>query len=113
MAWRRFLVFEEILSFFLCSVPIFYGMLWAMMIAGEACQAVVLMIPLWIFPFAPVYISHRTYLCTYTTLYATVYFDMERFVGHKIFNEECSHRSGEEPRDGASHQLIPAVGFSI
>lgn len=74
-------------------------MMRAVVIAGEAGEAILVVQPFRIGSMASLDIAYRTDIGTDATLHAAVFLNMEPFVGDEHILEESTHYLGEEPRD--------------
>lgn len=75
---------EEVLSLVLGAVAVFYGMMWAMMIAGEAGKATSVVFPFRFFVWTKGDGSRRTHAGTYTAFYAAFTHYTEWLVGDEM-----------------------------
>ena len=94
-------------------VTILYRLCWAMVVTGEACKTVSIMLP---HGFLGRIITKRhefdvvdrTHLFAYPTAYASVLINPERPVGNKELYEEATDRSGKQARESSGNKFAEA-----
>ena len=75
-----------------------------MMVTGEACKAIFVVLPLWIFPMTALDVSYWAYIGTDAASYTALFFYMKWFVGDKYMLKETANDLGEEPRYGPFYE---------
>lgn len=88
----------KVLSFLLGLPAERDGMVWAMVIAGEARQAHAIVLPLRLMPQSALDVMHRAHVGTDPAFHATVAVDMEPPVGHQFLDEEGSQQPAVDSR---------------
>ena len=97
---------EVVLPLLLCLASKLDGMVWTMMIAAEAGEAILVVQPGRHLSFTSVNIADRTDVGTDAAFHTFVLRDMETLVGNENLLEETTYDLGEEPRDGTFHQSV-------
>ena len=103
---------KEILSLLPGLFSKLNGMMWTMVIAGKAGEAILVMQPFRIFSMTALDIAYRTDVGTDATLHALVFLHMKPLVGDEYLFEETAHNLGEEPGDRTFYQTVHAL-FSV
>ena len=99
-------LFKIVLSLFLSLLSEFYGVMRAVVIAGEAGEAILVVQPLGIFAVTALDIAHGTDVGADATFHTLVFLHMESLVGDEHVLEETAHYLGEEPWDRSFYQSI-------
>ena len=108
-------LFKIVLSFFLSLLSEFYGVMRAVVIAGEAGEAILVVQPFGIFAVTALDIAHGTNIGADATLHTLVFLHMESLVADEHVFEETAHYLGEEPWDRPLNQsayaFLPIENF--
>lgn len=85
------------------------GMMWTMVIAGKAGEAILVMQPFRVFSMTALDIAYRTDVGTDATLHAAVFLNMKSLVGDEHFLKESSYYLCEEPGNGTFYEPVYAL----
>ena len=89
-------LFKIVLFLFLSLLSEFYGVMRAVMITGEAGEAILVVQPFGILAVTALDIAHGTNVGADATLHTLVFLHMESLVGDEHVFEETAHYLGEE-----------------
>ena len=108
-------LFKIVLFLFLSLLSEFYGVMRAVMITGEAGEAILVVQPFGILAVTALDIAHGTNVGADATLHTLVFLHMESLVGDEHVFEETAHYLGEEPWDRPLNQsayaFLPIENF--
>ena len=90
-------LFKIVLFLFLSLLSEFYGVMRAVMITGEAGEAILVVQPFGILAVTALDIAHGTNVGADATLHTLVFLHMESLVGDEHMLEESSYYVSEEP----------------